>query len=163
MTYNEYHQVLEAGVKAEDLVVFKYEDQGVATLEDGLYALEGKLADPAFVETDSQLRFVHPPEHGALGRERCARPCHQVRMRAEHAVQIFDGGISNLGGARRQPAESLNDQRRCGWRSMGPRRPAGDAAHDRGAGPRATQLEGVPGLGCRRRNGARSALARFSV
>ena len=56
MTYNEYHQVLEAGVKAEDLVVFKYEDQGVATLEDGLYALEGKLADPAFVET--MAKFV---------------------------------------------------------------------------------------------------------
>ncbi len=56
MTYNEYHQVLEAGVKAEDLVVFKYEDQGVATLEDGLYVLEGKLADPAFVET--MAKFV---------------------------------------------------------------------------------------------------------
>ena len=50
MTYNEYHQVLEAGVKAEDLVVFKYEDQGVATLEDGLYVLEDKLKDPAFVD-----------------------------------------------------------------------------------------------------------------
>ena len=56
MTYNEYHQVLEAGVKAEDLVVFKYEDQGVATLEDGLYVLEDKLKDPAFVDT--MAKFV---------------------------------------------------------------------------------------------------------
>jgi len=56
MTYNEYHQVLEAGVKAEDLVVFKYEDQGVATLEDGLYTLESKLKDPAFVTT--MAKFV---------------------------------------------------------------------------------------------------------
>ncbi len=56
MTYNEYHQVLEAGVKAEDLVVFKYEDQGVATLEDGLYALDDKLKDPAFVTT--MAKFV---------------------------------------------------------------------------------------------------------
>ncbi len=56
MTYNEYHQVLEAGVKAEDLVVFKYEDQGVATLEDGLYTLESKLQDPAFVAT--MAKFV---------------------------------------------------------------------------------------------------------
>ena len=31
MTYNEYWQIIEAGMKAEDLVVFKYEDQGVAT------------------------------------------------------------------------------------------------------------------------------------
>jgi NitT/TauT family transport system substrate-binding protein len=51
MTYNEYHQVLEAGMKPEDLVVFKYEDQGVATLEDGLYVEEDKLKDPAFVAT----------------------------------------------------------------------------------------------------------------
>ncbi len=40
MTYNEYWQVIDAGMKPEDLVVFKYEDQGVATLEDGLYVLE---------------------------------------------------------------------------------------------------------------------------
>src|SRR5450432_2058676 len=51
MTYNEYFQVIEAGVKPDDLVVFKYEDQGVATLEDGLYALEGKLKDPKFTAT----------------------------------------------------------------------------------------------------------------
>ncbi len=56
MTYNEYHQVLEAGVKAEDLITFKYEDMGVATLEDGLYVLEDKLKDPAFVET--MAKFV---------------------------------------------------------------------------------------------------------
>ena len=56
MTYNEYHQVLEAGVKADDLVVFKYEDQGVATLEDGLYVSEDKLKDPAFVAT--MAKFV---------------------------------------------------------------------------------------------------------
>ena len=51
MTYNEYWQVIDAGIKAEDLVTFKYEDQGVATLEDGLYVLEDKLKDPAFVAT----------------------------------------------------------------------------------------------------------------
>ena len=51
MTYNEYHQVLEAGMKPDDLVVFKYEDQGVATLEDGLYVMEDKLKDAKFVET----------------------------------------------------------------------------------------------------------------
>src|SRR6266568_904952 len=45
MTYNEYWQVVDAGVKPEDLVVFKYEDQGVATLEDGLYVREDKLKD----------------------------------------------------------------------------------------------------------------------
>jgi NitT/TauT family transport system substrate-binding protein len=56
MTYNEYWQIIEAGVKPEDLVVFKYEDQGVATLEDGLYVVEDKLKDPAFVAT--MAKFV---------------------------------------------------------------------------------------------------------
>lgn len=56
MTYNEYWQVIEAGVKPEELIVFKYEDEGVATLEDGLYVLEAKLKDPVFVDT--MARFV---------------------------------------------------------------------------------------------------------
>ncbi len=45
MTYNEYWQLIDAGMKPEQLVVFKYEDQGVATLEDGLYTTEKNLAD----------------------------------------------------------------------------------------------------------------------
>lgn len=56
MTYNEYWQVIDAGIKPENLVVFKYEEQGVATTEDGLYVLEDKLKDPAFV--DKMARFV---------------------------------------------------------------------------------------------------------
>ena len=56
MTYNEYWQVIDGGIPADKLVVFKYEDQGVATMEDGLYALESSLKDPAFV--DKMGRFV---------------------------------------------------------------------------------------------------------
>ena len=62
MTYNEYWQVIDAGVKPEDLVVFKYEDEGVATLEDGLYVMEDKLADPAF--EDKMVRFVRASMKG---------------------------------------------------------------------------------------------------
>ncbi len=62
MTYNEYWQVIEAGIKPEDLVTFKYEDQGVATLEDGLYVMEDKLADPAFEE--KMVRFVRASMKG---------------------------------------------------------------------------------------------------
>ncbi len=56
MTYNEYWQVIDAGIPADDLTVFKYEDQGVATLEDGLYVAEASLQDPAMV--DKLARFV---------------------------------------------------------------------------------------------------------
>jgi len=56
MTYNEYWQIIDAGLSADDLVVFKYEDQGVATLEDGMYVLEDNLEDAAFA--DKMVRFV---------------------------------------------------------------------------------------------------------
>ena len=56
MTYNEYWQVIDGGIPADKLVVFKYEDQGVATMEDGLYVMEDKLKDPAFVE--KMAKFV---------------------------------------------------------------------------------------------------------
>ncbi len=56
MTYNEYHQVLEAGIKPSQLVVFKYSDEGVGVLEDGLYANGDKLKDPHYA--DVMARFV---------------------------------------------------------------------------------------------------------
>lgn len=62
MTYNEYWQVIDAGISPDDLVTFKYEDQGVATLEDGLYVLEDKLSDPAFEE--KMVKFVRASMKG---------------------------------------------------------------------------------------------------
>ncbi len=62
MTYNEYWQVIDAGLSADDLVVFKYEDQGVATLEDGIYVLESALEDAAF--RDKMVRFVRASMKG---------------------------------------------------------------------------------------------------
>ena len=62
MTYNEYWQVIDAGLSADDLVVFKYEDQGVATLEDGIYVLESALEDEAF--RDRMVRFVRASMKG---------------------------------------------------------------------------------------------------
>ncbi|MEL6208336.1 MAG: ABC transporter substrate-binding protein, partial [Pseudomonadota bacterium] len=62
MTYNEYWQIIDAGLTPEELTVFKYEDQGVATLEDGLYVLEENLEDPAFVA--KMERFVRASMKG---------------------------------------------------------------------------------------------------
>ena len=62
MTYNEFGQVLDAGVSEDELITFKYEDQGVATLEDGIYALEDNLQDPAFA--DKMVRFVRASMKG---------------------------------------------------------------------------------------------------
>ncbi len=62
MTYNEYWQVIDAGISPDELITFKYEDQGVATLEDGLYVLEENLEDPAF--RDKMVRFVRASMRG---------------------------------------------------------------------------------------------------
>ena len=62
MTYNEYGQVLDAGVSEDELVTFKYEDQGVATLEDGIWTLEENLEDPEMV--DKLARFVRASMEG---------------------------------------------------------------------------------------------------
>jgi NitT/TauT family transport system substrate-binding protein len=45
MTYNEYHQVLEAGVKPADLVVIDFNKEGTAMLEDGIFSTEPWLKD----------------------------------------------------------------------------------------------------------------------
>ena len=62
MTYNEYGQVLDAGVAEDELVTFRYEDQGVATLEDGIWTLEENLEDPEMV--DRLARFVRASMRG---------------------------------------------------------------------------------------------------
>ena len=62
MTYNEYWQIIDAGLTADELVVFKYQEQGVATLEDGLYVLEDRLQDAAF--QDQMVRFVRASMKG---------------------------------------------------------------------------------------------------
>lgn len=62
MTYNEYWQIIDAGLSPDDLAVFKYEEQGVATLEDGMYVLGENLKDPAF--EDKMVRFVRASMKG---------------------------------------------------------------------------------------------------
>ena len=97
MTYNEYWQVIDAGFTPEDLVVFNYTDQGVATLEDGIYVLEESLEDEAMV--DKLARFVkasmkgweyareHPDEAAEIVLENDATgaqtEAHQKRMMGE--------------------------------------------------------------------------------
>ena len=62
MSYNEYWQIIDAGLSPSDLKLFKYENQGVATLEDGLYVLEQRLEDAAF--RDKMVRFVRASMKG---------------------------------------------------------------------------------------------------
>lgn len=112
MTYNEYGQVLDAGISPDDLVTFKYEDQGVATLEDGLYVLESTLQDKAKVT--SLVRFVrasmkgfeyaaaHPEEAAEIVLENDETGAqtleHQTRMVKEIA-KLTEGATGALDAA----------------------------------------------------------------
>ena len=97
MTYNEYWQIVDAGLSPSELVVYKYEDQGVSTLEDGLYVLEKNLRKKAFVS--KMARFLkasikgwkyagdHPDEAAAIVLENddtgAQTEKHQRRMMRE--------------------------------------------------------------------------------
>jgi len=97
-------------MKPDQLVVFKYEDQGVATLEDGLFAVESKLKDPAFVER--LARFVKATAKGwqyaidhqdeavkivlANDTAGAQTPAHQKRMLLEIA-KLIAGGTHGIG------------------------------------------------------------------
>src|SRR5690606_13986488 len=99
MTYNEYWQVIDAGFTPEDLTIFKYEDEGVATLEDGLWVREDRLEDPEFVET--MAKFVrasmkgwkwaeeHPEDAAMIVLDNdetgAQQEHHQIRMMSEVA------------------------------------------------------------------------------
>ena len=91
MSYNEYWQVIDAGVKPSQLVVFRYDDEGVATLEDGLYALSAKLADPAM--QDRLARFVRASVEGWRF---AAAPAH----RAEVMRILLRAGAADPAGLR---------------------------------------------------------------
>lgn len=62
MTYNEYWQLIEAGMKPSQLIVFSYEKEGVATLEDGLYALQRSIDNPK--KLDELARFLIASREG---------------------------------------------------------------------------------------------------
>ena len=110
MTYNEYWQLIEAGMKPDQLQVFKYENEGVATLEDGLYATEAELRDAKMV--DRLARFVkasmkgwqyaaaHQPEAVRIVLDNdtagAQTPEHQTRMMSEVA-KLLPSNADRLG------------------------------------------------------------------
>jgi NitT/TauT family transport system substrate-binding protein len=122
MTYNEYWQLIDAGYKPEDLVVFNYSAMGNDLLEDGLYALEPNLADPAFKE--KMAKFVSASMKGwkyALENVDEAAGIvmdnggqdenHQKRMMGEVAKLIGSGSGKLIPAAYERTAKALMDQK----------------------------------------------------
>jgi NitT/TauT family transport system substrate-binding protein len=122
MTYNEYWQLIDAGFKPEDLIVFNYSAMGVDLLEDGLYALEDKLKDPAF--EDKMVRFVrasmkgwkyateNPDEAAGIVVENGGQDeNHQKRMMGEIAKLIDNADGKLIVAAYERTAKALLDQK----------------------------------------------------
>ena len=122
MTYNEYWQAIEAGFKPEDLVVFNYTEMGNDLLEDGLYVLEDKLADPEFKE--NMVKFVrasmkgwkyameNPDEAAEIVMDNGGQDeNHQKRMMGEVAKLIGDGTGKLDPAVYERTAKALLDQK----------------------------------------------------
>ncbi|HEV7434365.1 MAG TPA: ABC transporter substrate-binding protein [Pseudorhizobium sp.] len=121
MTYNEYWQAIDAGFKPEDLVVFNYTEMGNDLLEDGLYVLEDKLADPEFKE--NMVKFVrasmkgwkyameNPDEAAEIVMDNGGQDeNHQKRMMGEVAKLIGDGTGKLDPAVYERTAKALLDQ-----------------------------------------------------
>ncbi|MCO6049971.1 ABC transporter substrate-binding protein [Mesorhizobium sp. RP14(2022)] len=122
MTYNEYWQLMDAGYKPEDLTVFNYSAMGNDLLEDGLYAMEDKLKDPAFA--DQMVRFVrasmkgwkyaveNPDEAAEIVMDNGGQDeNHQKRMMTEVAKLIDNGDGKLVQEAYDRTERALLDQK----------------------------------------------------
>ena len=122
MTYNEYWQLIDAGYKPEDLTVFNYTEMGNDLLEDGLYVLEDKLADPAFKE--NMVKFVrasmkgwkyaidNPDEAAEIVMDNGGQDeNHQKRMMGEVAKLIGDATGKLDPAVYERTAKALLDQK----------------------------------------------------
>ena len=122
MTYNEYWQLIDAGYKAEDLTVFNYSAMGNDLLEDGLYASEAKLKDPAFKE--KMVKFVaasmkgwqyamaNPDEAAGIVMDNGGQDeNHQKRMMGEVAKLLGSGAGKLIPAAYDRTAAALLAQK----------------------------------------------------
>ena len=78
------------------LTVFRYEDMGVATLEDGLYVLEENLKDAAFV--DKMVRFVRASMKGwKYAEENQAEAAEIVVENDDSGAQTIEANTIQMG------------------------------------------------------------------
>ena len=107
-SYNEYWQLLDAGLPLDDVSIFRFENSDYNLLEDGLYVDQKRLTDPIFLETVT--RFTRASLAGwAFTVERPAEAVeillqrfphldrsHQTRMATE-IIRLIDSSNEPLG------------------------------------------------------------------
>jgi NitT/TauT family transport system substrate-binding protein len=83
-TYNEYYQVLDAGVKPNDLVVIDFNREGTAMLQDGIFAASEWLRDPKHKQIAA--RFLRASLRGWEFCRRTAGECVEIVVRENPAL-----------------------------------------------------------------------------
>ena len=105
MTYNEYRQILQAGITEDELVTFNYLQMGFGMLEDGLYVLEDRLEDPAF--KDQMVRFVRASMKGwKYAEENQAEAAEIILEYDESGAQTLDHQVYMMGEVAKLTAGS---------------------------------------------------------
>ncbi|MEL7345707.1 MAG: ABC transporter substrate-binding protein [Pseudomonadota bacterium] len=105
MTYNEYRQILQAGIGEDELVTFNYLQEGFGMLEDGLYVLEDRLEDPEF--KDEMVRFVRASMAGWKYAEENPEEAAQIVLdNDETGAQTLDHQIYMMGEVAKLTAGS---------------------------------------------------------
>ena len=109
--YDQYWRLIASGLSASELQVFHYGDSGVATLQDGLYATEAALNDPAassrltrFLRASIQgwtYAVAHQPEAVAIvmqngGPADPAEALRQTQMMSTVA-RLTESGLQKMG------------------------------------------------------------------
>ncbi len=112
MIYNEYYQILDHGIKPDQLITFPYADYHVDTLEDGLYANGTKLAsDPKYAAKAAEFlaasiegwkwAIAHPEETAKIIVDNdpsgVATLPVQTRQMKEIAKLVGAGGSKGIG------------------------------------------------------------------
>jgi NitT/TauT family transport system substrate-binding protein len=111
MTYNEYHQVLDAGVKPEDLVVIDFNVEGTAMLQDGIFAASEWLRDAE--NKRIAARFLHASLEGWAFCRQAASECVEIVLRENPAL------------GREHQARMLAEVTKLIWGPPAPRTPLG--------------------------------------
>ncbi len=119
-SYNEYWQLLDAGLPLDEVVIFRFENSANNLLEDGLYVDRGRLTDPAFV--NAVTRFTRASLAGweftierpseaieiLLQRFPDLDRVHQTRMTSE-IIRLIDSPDEPLGRLAVERFESQAD------------------------------------------------------
>jgi NitT/TauT family transport system substrate-binding protein len=122
MTYNEYKQLLDAGIRPDELIVIDFNAEGTAMLEDGIFARADWLDQPAHRELAA--RFLRASLEGW-------RVC---RDRASECVDLVLAQNPTLG--RDHQAWMMREVNKLIWGPPAPATPLGKmdpAAFDRTA------------------------------